>query len=109
MMILANGKRLKVIAGAVASLSTIVGAAFFVDARYAHAEAVVALIRQARDESRYAAEQLRKQLLEDKVFEINLVPEAKRTNTQRALLERYKAQVGEINARWPSPPSAGVR
>ena len=68
-----------------------------------HTELVRA-IAENRKETGRAADDLRKQLLEDKIFELNLIPDAKRTDVQRALLERYKAQVNEINMRWSHPP-----
>ena len=109
-----NGRGLKVLAGVVASVGTIVGTAFMIDARYAHAADIAALrdgqaqlAKQTREETRYAADILRKQLLEDRIFELTLVSASQRTSTQRALLERYRTQVLEINARWPAPPSEG--
>ncbi len=40
-----------------------------------------------------AVEQLRQDNLSDKVFELELVPVTKRTDAQRALLDRYKQQI----------------
>jgi hypothetical protein len=102
-----NGKTVKLASGVVAAFSTIVGAAFFIDDRYAHASDVKAMnaeqvqaIKENRIETHRAADMLRKQLLEDKIFEITVLPPEKRTGIQRALLDRYSREVQEINNRW---------
>src|SRR5258708_40177570 len=102
-----NGKTVKLASGAVAALSTIIGAAFFIDDRYGHAGDVKAMhaeqvqaIHENRIEVKRAADMLRKQTLDDKIFEINLIPTNQRTNMQRALLDRYSREVQEINNRW---------
>lgn len=99
---------LRSVSSVVGSLAAIVGAVLFVDARYAHSDSLaelqksqIALFKRNRDEMKFAGDMLRKQLLEDKVFEMNMVPERKRSDVVRALLDRYRAQIREINLRWP--------
>lgn len=90
--------------------SIIIGAVVAVDSRYAHAGDFADLksaqersIQQNRNEVRYATDQLRKQMLEDKVFEIELVPVQKRSVVDNARLEKFKRDVTEINQKWVRP------
>lgn len=94
----------KWLAGLVTALGTILGAAFTIDARYAHAGDVSAAIQAQRNATSYAVDQLRKQNLEDKIFELMLIPEQKRTDAQRAMLDRYRTQALEVDRRWTRPP-----
>lgn len=94
-------------ASLIGAISTIVGAAFFIDGRYAHAGDVAAMhqeqiqaINETKMETKRAADQLRKQNLEDKIFEINLKPVAGRSNVDRALLDRYTREVRELSEKW---------
>lgn len=92
---------LKWAASVVTSLAILGGAlAFAGDARYVQKS-------EMRIEIRYSVDQLRKQTLEDKIYELTLVPETKRSNEQRALLDRYLRQLQELNTRWVNPPSGG--
>ena len=85
---------LKWAASIVTSLAILGGAlAFAGDARYVQKG-------EMRIEIRYSVDQLRKQTLEDKIYELTLIPDVKRTNDQRALLDRYIRQLNELNARW---------
>lgn len=46
-----------------------------------------------------AVDGLRQSTIEDKIFEINLVPPDQRTNVQRALLERYIRESEDLKRR----------
>lgn len=80
------------IATVVTMVGSIAAAVFFGDDRYAHARDVE-VIRLTLVQ---AIKEVRKETIDDKIFELNLIPEAKRTDAQRAMLERYKHQVEEI-------------
>lgn len=104
-------RSLKWVSGIVASVAIFAGAVLSFDQTYARAADVEQMrvevttnIQQARVEARYSVDQLRKMTLEDKVYELNLVPFAKRTDAQRALLDRYLRQMRELNERWVNPP-----
>lgn len=93
-------KWLKWIAGIIASLMTILAAvAWAGDTRWIRIE------DSKRDDSmvlaqvRKSIDGLRRQALEDKIYELTLIPEAKRTDTQRALLDRSVRQLNEITQR----------
>lgn len=64
------------------------------DTRYAQRTEVQAIVQQAVDG-------LRKSSVEDKIFEINLVPPETRTNAQRALLDRSLREAGELKSKKP--------
>ena len=81
--------------GGVGAIVVIVGATWGViawaDSRYVpKSEAVLikeSIIQNRRDN------------LDDKVFEIELKPETKRNSQDKALLERYKSQIMEIDSK----------
>ena len=92
-----------------ASAITIAAAAigFFLqfDSYYAHASDIEGLrksqenaIVQQRIESRYSMDQIRRQYLEDKIFEINLISHP--TQVQKAMLEKYQSDLNMINTKW---------
>jgi hypothetical protein len=84
-------RALKWIAGVITSIAVIGGAvAFAADTRYAQKDDVKA-------EMQNSVNQLRKQALEDKIFELNLTPAAKRSDAQRALLDRSVRQLDDLN------------
>ena len=97
---------------------TLVGSYIYIDGRYAHADDLDTKIKQVllpqakliadqtRSQTRLSVDGLRKQLLEDKVFELTLVPPDKRSDAQRALLDRYRTQVQEISARMNTAAGA---
>ena len=75
-----------------------------VESRYAHAEEVKALkevaganLRQMRIEQSIGLDTLRKQSVEDKIFDLRL--KEKPTQVERAMLDRYKEQLEEVNRR----------
>jgi len=90
-----NGRTFKIVTGAGSALIALVGAVLFIDDRYAHAGDVKAM----HEVQLQAVRELRKENLEDKVFELSLIPAAKRTDAQRAMLDRYKRQLQEIESR----------
>lgn len=85
----------------VGAVISIVSTAFAIDQRYAHAEDVEkfkteqsqAIVVQGQLQTQ-ALDMFRRQMLEDKIFELELIPQNKRTVVDNAKLERYKRQLG---------------
>lgn len=95
--------KLKWMAGIITSVVVIFGAfawavALAGDTRWAKIEEVKAWDARIMSAVRDSTDHLRKQQLEDKVYEITVVPEAKRTDTQRAVLDRSVRQLNEMAA-----------
>lgn len=94
------------VAGAVIS---IVSTAFAIDQRYAHAEEVEkfkteqsrAIVVQGQLQTQ-ALDMFRRQMLEDKIFELELIPPNKRSQIENAKLERYKRQLQTPPAPQPT-------
>ena len=63
------------------------------DTRYAHAENVRQKIDAVQANINVKASELRRDSLEDRVFEIEAIPQIQRTNAQRAILSRAKAKL----------------
>lgn len=93
-------ENLSIVSVTVGAVVSIISAAFAVDQRYAHAEDVEkfkaeqnrAIVVQGQMQSQ-ALDGLRRQMIEDKVFELELIPQNKRTVVDNAKLERYKRQL----------------
>lgn len=95
----------------VISTSAIVGATLAIDARYASAkelEQVKAenrvIMEKLKSETRYSVDSLRKQQLEDKIFELNVKPV--KTPTDDALIRRYNQQLKETTDRLNASPAS---
>lgn len=93
--------KLKWMAGIVTSISILFGAfawavAVAGDTRWAKIEDVKTWDSHIMASVRKSTDRLRKQQLEDKVYEITVVPENKRTDTQRAVLDRSVRQLNEM-------------
>ena len=96
----------KVLFGSASSIIAIVGAMFALDARYAHAQDV------ERDKQRTeriiieTSQNLRRQMLEDKVWELDIKKEQSPTGKlppyESALRERYLRQLNEIKPVSPT-------
>jgi len=85
---------LKLAASIVTSLIVLGGAATFAaDIRYVQKGEV-------QQQIKFSVDELRKAILDDKIYELTQIPEAQRTNEQRAILDRSIRQTQEINARW---------
>lgn len=87
-----------------AVIGAVIGAVITVETRYAHAEEVKELkavagsnLQQLRIEQSIGLETLRKQSVEDKLFDLRLKPSP--TQVERAMIERYKDQLNEVNRR----------
>jgi hypothetical protein len=97
---------LRAIVGIVSSLGVLVGAVIAVESRYVHAadleqfkqEQVRAFKQQSAD-SQITVNELRKQMLEDKIFEIQLIPPSRRTDVDRARLDKYSRDLDTVNKR----------
>ena len=93
--------KLKWAAGIVTSITILFGAfawavAVAGDTRWAKVEDVKQWDSKILNAVRRTAGEIRKQSLEDKIYEITTVPEAKRTDTQRAVLDRSVRQLTEL-------------
>src|SRR3990172_6279251 len=87
-------RKARLAASIVTSLIVLGGAATFAaDIRYAQKGEVATQIK-------FSVDELRKSMLDDKIYELMQIPEAQRTNEQRAILDRSIRQTQEINARW---------
>ena len=73
----------------------LVGAAFAVDERYVH--------KGEMYEVKDSIVQNRRDNLADKIFEIELKPEQRRSPADKALLDRYKSQIREIDSKRQKP------
>lgn len=103
--------KLKWAAGIITSIVIIFGAfawavALAGDTRWAKIEEVKAWDQHVLAAVHKATDGLRKQQLEDKVYEITVVPEGKRTDTQRAVLDRSVRQLNEIAGAKNNDPTS---
>lgn len=88
-------------------ISMLVGGVLSVDSRYAKAadlqnqqQSIEHAVKQNKIEFNYSIDQLRKQSVEDKIFEIELIPENKRTQADKARLEKFKRETITIDNKW---------
>lgn len=90
---------------------TIIGGAAAIEARYAKADDIKQMREfQSRShdtlkyEQRQSVDILRKQNIEDKLFELRLKPNP--TQVDRAMIQRYEDQLKEVTGRLnqPAPP-----
>lgn len=89
----------KIIFGSASSIIAIVGALFTLDARYAHAADVEKDKAQTARIIRETSQTLRQQMLEDKLFELDVKKAQANGNLSpldAALRERYKRQIEDI-------------
>jgi hypothetical protein len=92
----------KTLVGSAGTIITVVTALFTLDARYAHAAEVEKQKTETQVQIQRSVQLLRKQTLEDKVFELD-IRKSQTTNgklppVEEALHERYKRQLKEIKA-----------
>lgn len=88
----------------IVSIGTVIGMFLTVDDRYAHSDEVDKLkveqqqvIRQNRYDLQQSTGQLRKQQLQDKIFDIELMPASKQSPYDKARLEKYKSDLQDVN------------
>jgi len=89
----------KILLGSAGSIIAIVGAMFTLDARYAHAADVEKDKAQTARIIKETSQTLRQQMLEDKLFELDVKKAQANGNLSpldAALRERYKRQIDEI-------------
>ena len=91
--------------------SAIVGATIAVESRYASAKELTQLrtetytvMEKMKQETRFSVDSLRKQQLEDKIFELNVKPV--KTPTDEALIRRYNQQLKETTDRLNASQSS---
>lgn len=99
---IAKSNTTKLLLGSAGSIIAVVAALFTVDARYAHAADVEKDKAQTQKVIRDTAIVLRKQALEDKLFEYDVKkaqsPERKLTPIDTAMQERYKRQLDDLKS-----------
>ena len=84
---------LKALAGVIASIAVLAGAfTWAADTRYAQKVDVVIAVQSSADRQRGLQ-------VEDKIFEINLIPPDKRSDVQRALLDRYLREAEALKSK----------
>ncbi len=88
--------------GSMGTIITIVGALFTVDARYAHADEVDKDKAQTQVLIKESSITLRRQMLEDKLFELDAKQASARDQklppVETAMKERYERQLKDIRA-----------
>lgn len=77
-------------------ITMLVGAVLSVDSRYAKASD----FEKQQVSIQYSIDQLRKQSIDDKIFELELIPEKDRTQSDKARLEKYKRESKSIDSNW---------
>lgn len=94
------------------TIAAIIGMFLTIDSRYAHSDEISKLkieqqqvILRNRYDLIQSTNTLRKQSLEDKIFDIELIPNDKRSQYDAARLEKYKTDLQEVNQvlRQPEP------
>lgn len=89
---------IKLYLGSTGSIIAVIAALFTIDARYAHAEAVAKEIATTQQVIKETTQNIRKQSLEDKLFEIDLKRAQKQiTPTDEALRYRYQRLLNEMD------------
>lgn len=90
----------KILVGSSGTIITLVATLFTLDARYAHAADVEKEQQQVQKLIKNSSATLRKQMLEDKLFELDIkrgqAPNQRLAPIDAALAERYKRQLDEI-------------
>ena len=91
----------KLAVSAISAASVIVGSVLYIDDRYAHASDVLTEVgslknqqKQIIQQERLAINRLRREQLEDKVFELTLKQHP--TATDKALMEHYNTQMRDL-------------
>ncbi|HEY6436104.1 MAG TPA: hypothetical protein VIY47_05915, partial [Ignavibacteriaceae bacterium] len=85
-----------VLLGSSGTIITVVATLFTIDSRYAHAADVEKNYQQVQRTVQETSITLRKQMLEDKIFELDVKrgqQDGKLSPVESALLERYKRQL----------------
>ncbi len=82
-------------ASLIGAATVILAAVFTIDQRYVHAEELKKQMLSVKDE----IASLHRTRIEDEMFKIELIPPSKRTDADKAMLDRYKRQLKEIDAR----------
>jgi hypothetical protein len=92
--------------GTAGLLIPLVGAVFFVDARYAHAADVEKSNNQLQQAIEQSSQTLRRQMLEDKLFEIDMkkaqMPKQQLSPIDQAIRDRYNQQLKDLNSKQQS-------
>ncbi len=94
---------IKTIFGSAGLIIPVVAALFTVDARYAHAEDVKQANKTLQESIEISASNLRRQMLEDRIFEIDIA-RSQRKDQQldakaQAIRNRYQQQLDDLNTK----------
>ena len=89
--------------GTLGLIIPVVGALFLVDARYAHAADVEKSNQQLQQYIQESTTNLRRQMLEDKLFELDMkkaqLPKQQLSPVDEALRNRYQQLINDMNTR----------
>ncbi len=89
-------------ANLVGAVGVIVGAVFAIDQRYVNAGEFKKEIQTVNREITTVKESivdLHRARIEDEIFKLELIPEIKRTQGEKAMLDRYRSQIKEIDSK----------
>jgi len=92
----------KILLGSSGTIISLVATLFTLDARYAHAADVEKDKAQTQQIIKQTSQELRKQMLEDKIFELDIkksqMPNEKLSPVDNAMRERYQRQLRDIKS-----------
>ena len=83
------------VAGTATAIGALITVYQAVDTRFVHAEDFKSQVFQIKD----SINDLRRARLEDEIFKLELIPEKRRTEADKAMLERYRNQIKEIDSK----------
>jgi hypothetical protein len=93
---------IKILLGSAGSIIAVVGALFTIDARYAHAADVEQTKKETQQVIKETAIILRKQVIEDKLFEYDVkkeqAPDRRLSPIDSAMQQRYKRQLEDLKS-----------
>lgn len=88
---------LKAVAAVVSALAVILGSAFLIDERYAHAEQLTKTQRAIENKVDRVVLEQRKWLIEDRLQSIEVKAEPQRTDYERAQAARYQRELESVD------------
>jgi len=101
-MVIPSVLNIKTIIGVIVFTGASISAGLFADDRYAKTEDLQKYMIFSSHQMAQAANILRKQMLEDKIFELDLIPDNQKTDVQRAMVNRNRTQLQDIQAQITS-------
>ncbi len=95
---------IKALSAILALIGAIVGGTLWADERYFHAASAVQMQQAIEQKMDKSVLEIRRWNIEDRLMQIETKPEAQRTDLERAMLERYKRELGTVNRAIARPP-----